>query len=51
MLAVEIEQMKPTTPLPLDLFQNFLVQTSYKVTEVLVDSLNNGNYYRFLRFL
>lgn len=43
-LAVVLEGLKPTSPLPLDLLEDAIKKFEYQVQEVIIDSLKN-NYY------
>lgn len=43
-LAITLQGMQPTAPLPLDLLQNALVEFGYSVKEVLIEDLKNGVY-------
>ena len=43
-LAMEIEQMKPTAPLPFDLFHGALEKVGYRVQEVVIETIEDGIY-------
>ncbi|MES2850850.1 MAG: bifunctional nuclease domain-containing protein [Bacteroidota bacterium] len=43
-LAVTIENMKPTAPLPLDVLQEVIIKLGYTVKEAFIDSLINEVY-------
>lgn len=43
-LAVVLEELKPTAPLPLDLLADAIKKFEYQVQEVVIDSLKNNIY-------
>lgn len=43
-LAITLEKLKPTAPLPLDILQDAITKFGYSVKEVVIDSLINNIY-------